>query len=189
MWWKRKLGFEVNIFFKATSNMSSLLFLVTKLNFYNFIVIRFVFLVKYSRGWLWCRYSCNSRIYENVVNKAKKWISKWVLQENKAPQIFRKANTVAGLRPRAQGSGLWHRCFPLNFAKFLGITFLQNTSGRLFLYPDDHLSTHGIEILLNIKFFNGMLMVISLVSFSHISNKSSHENKKALSPFYHKNIF
>ena len=26
---------------------------------------------------------------------------------------------------------LWHRCFPVNFAKFLRITFLQNTYGRL----------------------------------------------------------
>ena len=30
---------------------------------------------------------------------------------------------------------LWHRCFPpVNFAKFLKIPFLQNTSGRLLLY-------------------------------------------------------
>ena len=29
---------------------------------------------------------------------------------------------------------LWHRCFPVNFAKFLGTPFLQNTSGRLILY-------------------------------------------------------
>ena len=28
---------------------------------------------------------------------------------------------------------LWHRCFPLNFAKFLRTPFLQNTSGRLLL--------------------------------------------------------
>ena len=27
-----------------------------------------------------------------------------------------------------------HRCFPVNFAKFLRIRFLQNTSGRLLLY-------------------------------------------------------
>ena len=26
---------------------------------------------------------------------------------------------------------LWHRCFPVNFAKFLRTIFLQNTSGRL----------------------------------------------------------
>ena len=28
---------------------------------------------------------------------------------------------------------LWYRCFPVNFAEFLGKTFLQNTSGRLLL--------------------------------------------------------
>ena len=29
---------------------------------------------------------------------------------------------------------LWYRYFPVNFAKFLRTTFLQNTSGRLLLY-------------------------------------------------------
>ena len=28
---------------------------------------------------------------------------------------------------------LWHRCFPVNFAKFLRTPFLQSTSGRLLL--------------------------------------------------------
>ena len=28
----------------------------------------------------------------------------------------------------------WHRCFPVNFAKFLRTPFLQNTYGRLLLY-------------------------------------------------------
>ena len=28
---------------------------------------------------------------------------------------------------------LWHRCFPVNFAKFLRTPFLRNTSGRLLL--------------------------------------------------------
>ena len=26
---------------------------------------------------------------------------------------------------------LWHRCFPVNFVKFLRTSFLQNTSGQL----------------------------------------------------------
>ena len=29
---------------------------------------------------------------------------------------------------------LWHRCFPVNFAKFLRTPFLQKTSGRLLLF-------------------------------------------------------
>ena len=39
-------------------------------------------------------------------------------------------NKDAGLRPAKKG--LWHRCFPVNFAKFLRIPFLQNTSGGCF---------------------------------------------------------
>ena len=39
-----------------------------------------------------------------------------------------------GLRPATLfKKKLWHRCFPVNFAKFLRTPFLQNTSGRLLL--------------------------------------------------------
>ena len=38
-------------------------------------------------------------------------------------------NKVAGLRLK----GLWHRCFPVSFVKFLRTTFLQNTSVWLLL--------------------------------------------------------
>ena len=44
-------------------------------------------------------------------------------------------NKVAGTRPATLfKKGLWYRCFPMNFAKFLGTPFLQNTLGRLLLY-------------------------------------------------------
>ena len=43
-------------------------------------------------------------------------------------------NKVAGLRPATLlKKRLWYRCFPVNFAKFLGTPFLQSTSGRLLL--------------------------------------------------------
>ena len=43
-------------------------------------------------------------------------------------------NKVAGLRPATLFKKRpWHRCFPVNFAKFLRTPFLQNTSGRLLL--------------------------------------------------------
>ena len=36
---------------------------------------------------------------------------------------------VAGLSPVTLiKKSLWHRCFPVNFAKFLGSPFLQNSS-------------------------------------------------------------
>ena len=41
-------------------------------------------------------------------------------------------NKVGGLRPaNLLKKRLWHMFFPVNFAKFLRTTFLQNTSGRL----------------------------------------------------------
>ena len=43
-------------------------------------------------------------------------------------------NKVAGLRPaNLLKKSLWHKCFPVNFAKFLRSPFFQNTSGRLLL--------------------------------------------------------
>ena len=43
-------------------------------------------------------------------------------------------NKVASLRPATLlKKRLWHRCFPMNFAKFLKTPFLQNISRRLLL--------------------------------------------------------
>ena len=44
-------------------------------------------------------------------------------------------NKVAGLRfTTLLKKRLWHRCFPMNFAKFLRTPFLQNISAELLLY-------------------------------------------------------
>ena len=42
-------------------------------------------------------------------------------------------NKVVGRPATLLKKRLWHRCFPMNFAKFLRTPFLQNTSGRLLL--------------------------------------------------------
>ena len=44
------------------------------------------------------------------------------------PYFIRTLRLTPGLQKR-----LWHRCFPMNFAKFLKTPFSQNTSGRLLL--------------------------------------------------------
>ena len=44
---------------------------------------------------------------------------------------------VAGLKPEDcnfMKKEIWHRCFAVNFAKFIRKPFSQNTSGRLLLY-------------------------------------------------------
>ena len=40
---------------------------------------------------------------------------------------------------------LWHRCFPMNFAKFLGTPFSLNTSGRLLLETFDKFQDIGLQ--------------------------------------------
>ena len=62
-------------------------------------------------------------------------------------------NEVTVLRPATLSKKrLWHRCFPVNFAKFLRATFLQNTSGRLLLF---HLAKF-VELQINSSSFERM---------------------------------
>ena len=54
-----------------------------------------------------------------------------VVQRCSVKKVFLK---VAGLRPATLlKKRLWHKCFPVNFVKFLRTPFLQNTSGGCFL--------------------------------------------------------
>ena len=41
---------------------------------------------------------------------------------------------------------LWHKCFPVNFAKFLRIPFLQNTSGRRIQNPLKIINTLSVNL-------------------------------------------
>ena len=41
---------------------------------------------------------------------------------------------------------LWHKCFPVNFAKFLRIPFLQNTSGRRIQNPLKIINTLSVSL-------------------------------------------
>ena len=51
------------------------------------------------------------------------------------PLVSTKLNTqgdpAASGHLEAVAQRLWHRCFPVNLAKFLRTPFLQNTSGQL----------------------------------------------------------
>ena len=56
-------------------------------------------------------------------------------------------NKVAGLRPTTVlKRKLWHRCFSMNFAKILRITFLQNTSGLLLLTLTRDTSSQSVNV-------------------------------------------
>ena len=50
---------------------------------------------------------------------------------------------------------LWHRCFPVSFAKFLRKPFLKNTSGRLLMY--------GLGRILLFDFHGVILSIFNVV--------------------------
>ena len=55
-------------------------------------------------------------------------------------------NKVAGLRPATLlKNKIWHRYFPINFAKFLRARFLRSTSGQLLLYWTFHSTQYPKE--------------------------------------------
>ena len=53
-----------------------------------------------------------------------------IIEKKQPPEVFckKRCRSVTLLKNR-----LWHRCFPVNFAKFLRTPFSQNNSGRLLL--------------------------------------------------------
>ena len=72
------------------------------------------------------------------------------LQENTCARVS-FFNKVAGFRPATLlKKRPWHKCFPVNVAKFLRAAFLQNTSRRLLLHFS--LKVKNVEFRLNLEF-------------------------------------
>ena len=73
---------------------------------------------------------------------------------------------------------LWHRCFPVKFAKFLRTAFLQNTSGRILLRFQD-LKLSNLADLYCVKSVQIISFVWSVFSciwteYGDLSSKSSY---------------
>ena len=61
-------------------------------------------------------------------------------------------NKVACLRPATLlKMRLWHRCFLVNFAKFLRTSFLQNISSSCFCYYQEDFMTQGDLVIIHLK--------------------------------------
>ena len=68
------------------------------------------------------------------------------------PDLF--FNKVAGLRPATLlKKRLWHRCFPVNFAKFLRTPILQNTSGGYLYRSPSQASDEFVDFCTDLNFF------------------------------------
>ena len=94
-------------------------------------------------------------------------------------------NKVAGLRPETLlKKRLWHRCFPVNSAKFLRTPFLQNTSGRPLLKVDlsprlatidTALRAFQFKILNNVLFPNKKLYYFGITNIALCSFRNTLE--------------
>ena len=70
----------------------------------------------------------NSKIFSNRYRRA---LSETKLDVSRSSH--RRCSVTKGVLRNLLKKRLWHRCFPVNFAKFLRTPFSQNTSGRLLL--------------------------------------------------------
>ena len=74
-------------------------------------------------------------------------------------------NKVAGPKPATLlKKRLWHRCFPVNFAKFLRTPFSQNTSGRLLHDKHHFLAENASKVLNGNKQHKGVIFHWSRIS-------------------------
>ena len=90
-------------------------------------------------------------------------------------------NKVAGLKPETLlKERFWHRCFPVNFAKFLNHLFLQNTFGGCFwsssifaciFYFSDVKQSKGIC-------FAWMSQIFAVICFSRFTSLSVIKNRQ-----------
>ena len=90
------------------------------LSFFNFSS-NFSLCIQTSRS----SHQCCS-IKRGVLRNFTKFTGKYLCQSARVP--FSRAQACNLLKKR-----LWHRCFPVNFEKFLRTSFLQSTSGRVLL--------------------------------------------------------
>ena len=86
------------------------------------------FVVTYNNSLVWWEINFRSSQWSCSVEK----VLLTILQnprENTCVRVFCRSKVWTSLKKR-----LWHRCFPVNFARFLRIPVVQNTSGRPLLW-------------------------------------------------------
>ena len=135
---------KLKVFQKQTLNLNSTIYLLLRcstekqnikttylisLTFFLLVFqTSFLSILAFSSFFVFCISSSNSTshrkcsVKKGVLSEFAKFTRKHLCQS-----LF--LNKVAGLRPAILlKKSLWHKCFPVNFAKFLRTTFLQNTS-------------------------------------------------------------
>ena len=86
-----------------------------------------------------CHQKCFIETLANLFKNIQKQPPE-VFYEERCPQKFHRIHRKKpepelelGIPAALLKQRIWHRCFPVNFVKFLRTPFLQNTTGRLLL--------------------------------------------------------
>ena len=104
---------------------------------------------------------------------------------HQGPLLYRSSNQGCSMKKALQiyfKKGLKHRCFAVNFAKFLRTPFLQNTSGRLLLII---LKTIRIKESIRRK----LIKVSSQRGFSQISQYDGTQNRSVEFRSVYRNVY
>ena len=127
--WNFQSSFHKNSPQTAFCNQLSLENVSTIIYFSKSISIDFSYLCFYIQ---WHAFPGINRSSHRICSRKKGVLRNFVKFIGKYMYLSLFFNKVAGLSPATLlKMRLWHRCFPVNFAKFLRTTFLQNTFGRL----------------------------------------------------------
>ena len=87
-------------------------------------------------------------------------------------------NKVAGLNPATLlKKRLWHRCFPVNFAKFFRTSFLQNTSGGWFKGCQRYSNIRFLNIYTHTKWFIPKNLILSFMKDNGVLLCNVKKNK------------
>ena len=93
----------------------------------------------FFEGWSWFKFNnlrlalgTKLKFYTNVTKGLKSKVRKFWWLIPTFVEVTGEKLVGGPFRP----PHLWHKCFPVNFEKFVRTPFLQNTSGRLLLKMD-----------------------------------------------------
>ena len=95
--------------------------------------------------------------------------------QKQPPEVFCKKRCSYTAPATLLKKGLWHRCFPVNFAKFLRTTFSQNTSARLLL--ELAVKENCVEKTCGSHSFSRMLFVLVEITWNSRRHRSRHFSK------------
>ena len=111
----------------------------------------------------------------------RRWLLLYTVEILPSKQMFISLRPATLLKERR-----WHRCFPVNFVKFLRTPFLQNTSGQLLLFfQPNRLSDWGPGELFFLK-HNYMNSENILWLCKHLSPMQQFDNLKITGCLYQK---